>query len=227
MTKHLEIDLKAVERSLLETSTVVEEMVDLAIKALRFRQFELIDQVLEREEEINSAEVKIEEQALNFIALHQPVAVDLRRAAAVLKINNDLERIADIAVNITERAECLAPRPDFEIPSMLIEMTTLAHLMLRESLDAFGRSDVELARNVCTRDDEVDELHRQLVNELYRAMRSDSHLIDPALNYFSAARHIERVADHATNIAEDVIYLVKGEIARHRIDRHPSHKIKP
>jgi len=219
MVKQLETDLKAVERGLLQCSAVVEEMLSMAFQVLRYRRFDRIELVLAREHDINRLEVEIEEHALQFIARHQPVATDLRRVATTLKINNDLERIADMAVNITERAECLAHRPDFEMPSMLIEMTTLAHQMLRDSLDAFSRNEVVLARQVCIQDDEVDELHKQLVSELYRAMRSDTNLIEPALNFFSISRYVERVADHATNIAEDVIFLVEGEIARHKHDR--------
>jgi len=153
-----------------------------------------------------------------MLALHQPVAIDLRRVATVLKINEDLERIADLAVNIGERAHSLVLYPEFPFPDRLDEMVEVSIAMVRSALDAFVRLDVDAAREVCLRDDVVDELNRQVIEDLHNYIQINVNDFEPAMQFFSASRHIERMADHATNIAEDVIYLVDGEIARHRQD---------
>ncbi len=146
------------------------------------------------------------------------MAVDLRRTATVLKINSELERIADLAVNVAERTQSLADHPKFIIPETLQRMSKLSTAMVHDALDAFVNQDVQLARDVCRRDDQVDNYNREVIYELRDRMRASSDEIEPALHFFSAARQVERIADHATNIAEDVIYLVEGEIARHRDD---------
>jgi phosphate transport system protein len=133
----------------------------------------------------------------------------------VLKINADLERIADLAVNIAERTQGAAEYPDVDVPDKLSKMVGLATAMVRDSLDAFVELDTELARRICLRDDEVDDLNRDVIDDLYATVRANPDLVEAAMHYFSASRHVERIADHATNIAEDVIYLVEGEIARH------------
>ncbi len=150
-----------------------------------------------------------------MLALHQPVAVDLRRITAVLKINNDLERMADLAVDIAERALCLAELPYLPIPEKLQHMTDLTTVMVRRSLEAFVRRDTREARAVCRLDDDVDCCNAEIIRELIQTMRASLTMIEPGLSLFSATRHLERIADHATNIAEDVIYLVEGEIVRH------------
>ncbi len=167
--------------------------------------------------EINVREVKIEEECLKILALHQPVAVDLRRTATVLKINTELERIADLAVNIAERTISLAEHPEFEMPAKLERMFVRASDMVHDALDAFVDQDVDAAREVCRRDDEVDEYNRQVIDDLLETMRTRSDLVEAALHFFSVCRHVERIGDCATNIAEDVIYLVEGEIARHHL----------
>ena len=237
MTKHLRRDLELLEREILTLAAIVESMIDKACRALHKRDSGLATDVIEADAEIDKREVHIEEECLKILALHQPVAIDLRQTATVLKINNDLERIADLAVNISERANSLlklsdshvapsasvngdrqvAPRQKwFKPPAHLEKMETLAVLMVRDALDAFVRLDSDSAREVCRRDDEVDDLNRELIDELCAMMWEEPDKVEAALQYFSAARHIERIADHATNIAEDVTYLVEGEIARHR-----------
>ena len=216
MSKHLERDLEQLERDLLAQSAKVEEMIRMACRALCERRADVAFQLFSREPEINEREVHIEEECLKILALHQPVAVDLRRTAIVLKVNGDLERIADLAVNIAERTQVIAAHPEFEIPPALERMVVVAISMVRDALDSFVDLDVNLAREVCLRDDEVDEFNRQVIDELQVVMSERSDLINVALHFFSASRHVERIADHATNIAEDVIYLVEGEIARHR-----------
>lgn len=218
MSKHLHRDLEGLERELLAMSSMVEGMIDKACQALTKSQVDRAREVIAAEYEINDREVLIEEQCLKILALHQPVAVDLRRVATVLKINNDLERIADLAVNVAERTESLAMYPEFESPELLERMARIATAMVHSSLDAFVNLDVELARDVRQRDDDVDQYNREVIDELHRVMKSRSDQVEAATHFFSAARHVERIADHATNIAEDVIYLVDGDIARHNHD---------
>jgi phosphate transport system protein len=216
MSKHLNRDLEALEQNLLAQSSIVERMILRSSQAITELRTDLILPLLQDEDKINKGEVQIEEECLKILALHQPVAVDLRRVATVLKINGDLERIADLAVNLGERAQALMKFPRFQFPDHLDEMVEVATSMVRDSLDAFVRLDVELAHEVCLRDDQVDELNRQVIDDLQNLVMRDSAELEPAWQYFSASRHVERIADHATNIAEDVIYLVDGEIARHR-----------
>ncbi len=218
MSKHLERDLEALEREILDQSSRVEEMISKACQALLERRADLAHEVAAKELEINVREVKIEEECLKILALHQPVAVDLRRTATVLKINTELERIADLTVNIAERTISLAEHPEFEIPAKLERMFVRASDMVHDALDAFVDLDVEQAREVCRRDDEVDDFNRQVIDDLLETMRTRSDLVEAALHFFSVCRHVERIGDCATNIAEDVIYLVEGEIARHHFD---------
>jgi phosphate transport system protein len=218
MSKHLERDLESLEREILDQSSRVEEMIAKSWQALFERRLDIASEVAATEIEINVREVKIEEDCLKILALHQPVAVDLRRTATVLKINSELERIADLAVNIAERTIALAEHPEFEIPAKLERMFVRASEMVHEALDAFVDQDVDSAREVCRRDDEVDEYNRRIIDELLETMRNRSELVEPALHFFSVCRHVERIGDCATNIAEDVIYLVEGEIARHHFD---------
>lgn len=218
MSKHLERDLEALEREVLDQSSRVEEMIAKACQALLERRNDIATKVTESELEINAREVKIEEECLKILALHQPVAIDLRRTATVLKINTELERIADLTVNIAERTICLAEFPQFEIPAKLERMFVRASEMVHDALDAFVDQDVETARDICRRDDEVDDFNRQVIDDLLDVMRTRSDLVEAALHFFSVCRHVERIGDCATNIAEDVLYLVEGEIARHHFD---------
>jgi phosphate transport system protein len=206
------------EREILDQSSRVEEMIAKACQALVERHVDLAADVTAREIGINAREVKIEEECLKILALHQPVAVDLRRTATVLKINTELERIADLAVNIAERTISLAEYPQFEIPDKLERMFNRASDMVHEALDAFVDQNVDVAREVCRRDDEVDEYNRRVIDDLLEIMRSKPDQVEAALHFFSVCRHVERIGDCATNIAEDVIYLVEGEIARHHFD---------
>jgi phosphate transport system protein len=218
MSKHLERDLEALEREVLDQSSRVEEMIAKSCQALLDRRADVANEVIASEVEIDVREVKIEEECLKILALHQPVAVDLRRTATVLKINAELERIADLAVNIAERTISLTEYPQFEIPAKLERMFMRVSDMVHESLDAFVDQDVEAARAVCRRDDEIDEYNRRVIDDLLDVMRTRSDLVEAALHFFSVCRHVERIGDCATNIAEDVIYLVEGEIARHHVE---------
>jgi phosphate transport system protein len=215
MSKHLERDLDELHRDILELAGAVEEAICKAIRALQERDADLARQVIAGDDTIDQQDNRIEEECLKMLALHQPVAVDLRRITAVLKINTDLERMADLAVDIAERALRLTELPHIPIPERLQRMTDLTTCMVRQSLEAFINLDTHQARTVCRSDDEVDQYNAKIIQELIRTMCSSPDMIEPALSLFSATRHLERIADHATNIAEDVIYLVEGEIVRH------------
>src|SRR3954465_3032562 len=218
MSKHLERDLEALERDILDQSSRVEEMITKVCEALVDRRADLATEVAASELEINVREVKIEEECLKILALHQPVAVDLRRTATVLKINTELERIADLAVNIAERTISLVEYPEFELPTKLERMFRRASDMVHEALDAFVDQNVDAARQARRPDAKGAQNNPRTIDELLDTMRSHPTLIEAALHFFSVCRHVERIGDCATNIAEDVIYLVEGEIARHHLD---------
>lgn len=216
MSKHLARDLDTLQRDLLAMATSAEEAIHKAIRALQERDADLAREVIEGDSQIDEEENHVEEECLKILALHQPVAIDLRRIASALKINAELERMADLAEDIAERALQLAHLPRIPIPEKLQRMTDLTLRMVRESLDAFVNLDAQMARRVVRMDDEVDQCNREIIDELIRMMRSSPEMVDPGLSLFSATRHLERIADHATNVAEDVVYLVEGEIIRHR-----------
>ena len=219
MTKHLKRDLEGLERRLLLLAGQVEETFRRSIAALLERRVDLARRVVDGDRQIDLSEVEIEEECLKALALHQPVATDLRFIAACLKINNDLERIADLAVNIAERALSLFSRPEIvPVPARFHDFMDSAARMLRESIDAFVRGDASLARIVCAKDEGIDQTNRELIADLLRLMHEDSRSIDQALELVSVSKNIERIGDHATNIAEDVVYLVEGDIVRHRLE---------
>jgi phosphate transport system protein len=216
MSKHLERDLDNLQRDILTQAASVEEAIHRAIRSLQERDAKLAQEVIDGDSEIDEEENHVEEECLKILALHQPVAVDLRRIAAALLINVDLERMADLAEDIAERALNLARSPQFPVPDKLQLMTDLTTSMVRQSLDAFVNLDVRLARLVYRLDDEVDRYNDAIIDEIIGVMQASPDMVEPGLSMFSAIRHLERIADHATNIAEDVIYLVEGEIVRHR-----------
>jgi phosphate transport system protein len=216
MGKHLQRDLDGLQRRLLGLAASVEEAIHKAISALQGRDVGMAEEVIAGDGRIDEEENHVEEECLKILALHQPVAVDLRRIAAAMKINTDLERMADLAEDIAERAVSLAGKPPIPIPDNLQRMTDLTTTMVRQSLDAFVGLDAHQARRVCRLDDEVDRYNNLIIQEMIAAMRRDPQMVEQALSLFSATRHLERIADHATNIAEDVVYLVEGEIVRHR-----------
>jgi len=218
MSKHLERDLENLQRDILTMGTAVEEAVYKAIRALQERDAELAREVIDGDGHIDEQENHVDEECLKILALHQPVAIDLRRIAAIMLINVDLERMADLAVDIAERAVDLARPPFIPVPPELQRMTDLTILMVRESLNAFVNLDTQQARRVVRLDDEVDRLNSAIIHELVETMRQSPEHIEPGLSLFNATRHLERIADHATNIAEDVVYLAEGEIIRHRPD---------
>lgn len=216
MSKHLERDLANLQRDLMTMASSVEEAIHKAILSLQTRDEHLAQEVIDGDQQIDEDENHVEEECLKMLALHQPVAVDLRRITSALKINAELERMADLAEDIAERACHLAKLPPIPMPAKLQRMTDLTTSMVRQSLDAFVNLDVRLARTVCREDDEVDRYNSDIIDELLRTMKAAPDKIDAGISVFSAIRHLERIADHATNIAEDVVYLAQGEIIRHR-----------
>lgn len=216
MSKHLQRDLDRLQRGILTLASSVESAIHKAIRALKDRKVVVAREVIEGDSQIDSEENQIEEECLKLLALHQPVAVDLRRIAAALKINTELERMADLAEDIAERALHLAELPPITMPANLQRMTDLTTTMVRQSLDAFVNLDAKQARLVCRLDDEVDRYNVAIIAELIATMKKSPDMVEPGISLFSATRHLERIADHATNVAEDVVYLVEGEIIRHR-----------
>jgi len=216
MSKHLQRDLDRLNHDLLSVSAMVEEMIDKATQAFTARRHELADEVVNSDNIVDSEEVRVEEECLKILALHQPVAVDLRRIATVLKVNADLERIADLAVSIAQRAQAMDEFPAFPVPTASAKMVAMATQMVRSAMDAFVNMDNAAARRIISMDSTVDQLNREIIDELQALMQKRPELVPAAVHCFSGVRHIERIADHATNIAEDVIYLVEGDIVRHR-----------
>jgi phosphate transport system protein len=216
MSRHFLDDLERLKREILDMGAMVESAVSKALTALLERRPELAEEVIASDSELDEKEVIIEVEATKMLALHQPVASDLRFLITVLKVNNDLERAGDLAANIAERALYLSVRPPIAVPSLLQRLADCSREMLRESLDAFVNLDTDLARSVRARDDEVDEFNRQMFRELERLMRQDPDTIERAIQVLSCSRHMERIADLATNVAEDVVYMVEGAVIRHR-----------
>ncbi|MCO8120764.1 phosphate signaling complex protein PhoU [Stieleria sp. TO1_6] len=216
MSKLLERELESLREQLVEQFTVVEQMIQLAVRSLVQRRPDLADRVVESDAGVDATDVKIEEECLKLLALHQPVAGDMRQLIAVIKINGELERMADTACNIAERAKALASFPLFRVPEELSEMVDATIGMVRRALDSFVNSDSRMAVDVIKMDDLVDTLNRVIIDQLQELMKRDNDLIEPAVHCFSASRHLERIADLAENLAEEVIYLVEGEIVRHK-----------
>lgn len=197
----------------------VEKMINLTGEALCNQKTELVDEIIQSDFAVDEREVEIEEDCLKILALYQCVAADLRRLTTVLKINADLERIADLACNIASRARCVHEYAYFPIPDDLPEMLSKTCLMVRMALDSFVNSDMALANEVIQLDFSVDNLLLSVLDELRELMKQDVKIIEPALHCFTAARQLERIADHAENIAEDMIYYIDGEIVRHRVNK--------
>jgi phosphate transport system protein len=219
MSLHLHRDLEKLKKDILTMGAMVESAVRKSIAALHEHRTSLAQEVIDGDERIDRWENDVEEQCLKILALHQPVAEDLRFIAAVIKMNSDLERMGDLAVNIAEQALFLASEPPLPVPATLTAMSEAAMRMARESLDAFVNRNTSAARAICAQDDEVDQYNRDIIVELKRLMEADPGTIGGRMRLFSVSRQLERIADHATNIAEDVVYLVEGEIIRHRSER--------
>jgi phosphate transport system protein len=210
-------DIDKLKKRVAELAALVEERFSMAIRAIEVNDPWMAGQVIAGDIVIDHEEVDIEEECLKILALHQPVADDLRFLVAVLKMNNDLERIGDLAVNIAQHAEMIASQDQrMAIPFEYFTMAQKAQSMLRKSLDALVNQDANLAYEVCKTDDEVDGLKKDLQLLFAKEVVTKVTETAPLINLFLISRHLERIADHATNIAEDVIYMVTGQIPRHK-----------
>jgi phosphate transport system protein len=211
----MERELDKLKKRFLLFGGRVEAILNRAVGAAVERDVLAARRVIEEDRELDVLEVDLEEECLKLLALHQPVAVDLRFIVAVLKINNDLERVGDQAVNIAEHALYLADRPLLGFPFDFATMATKAQTMLRQGLDALVSQSAAAAQRVRDADDEIDAIHEQMYETVERRMREDPENLDSYIHFIGLSRCLERVADLATNVAEDVIYLVEGEIVRH------------
>jgi len=215
VVRHFQEELDTLKERLLAMGGLAEERVRESVRALMDRDAELLDAVLAGDEPINELHIDVDDRCFKLLALHQPMAADLRIIVAAVKINTDLERVGDLAVNIAQAGKRYlqhAPvKPLIDIP----RMGELAQRMLRDALDAFVRRDLALAEAVLKADDEVDALKTQIFRELLTYMLQDPATIEPALDLILVSRHLERIGDHATNIAEDVIFMVSARDVRH------------
>ena len=216
--RHFIEELEELQGRLLEMGTLVESAIHTSILALTERSEEQAQQVLGNEDRINHLEIEIDELAVRLLALQQPMAKDLRFLTAAIKINTDLERMGDLAVNIVERAIALMNRPPVRPLIDIPQMARTVESMVRKSLDAFVKREPELARNVLLSDDTVDRLRDSIHSELISFMQEEPDAVPQALDLILVARHLERIADHATNIAEDTLFLVKGVDVRHHLE---------
>ena len=218
MKRHLQVELEKLKKQILLMAGMAEQSVQNAAKALKARDLELAQRIIDGDQAMNELEVEIEEECLKILALHQPVAVDLRFIVAVIKINNDLERVGDMAVNIAERVLVVATKPPVSFSFNFDEMASKVEVMLKLSLDSLVNLDVDMAYRVLLMDDEVDGLKIRCYDLVKDALRNEPDRANSLINLFLVSRHLERIADHATNIAEDVIYMVEGEIHRHKLE---------
>jgi phosphate transport system protein len=216
MAKHLQNELNKLKLQLLSLGAAVEESVQKAVKSVATRDINLAKEILESDEIIDKLEVEVEEEALKILALYQPVANDLRMVVAILKINNDLERIGDLSVNIAEQAYYVGQHKNLQLPFDFQTMAEKTAQMLKKSLDSLVKYDANLAYEVCYADDEVDKIHRSLYPILYSEVKREPNNIEIMIRFLSISRNVERIADYTTNIAEDVIYMINGSIVRHQ-----------
>ena len=216
MTKHFQNELEKLKKKILYLAAKVEKNLQMAVRSFTDKDLNMANEVINSDPDIDSLEVEVEEECLKILALHQPVAADLRYIIAVLKINNDLERIADMAVNIAERSKTLTYNSGPLIPFDLQSMLEIAVKMVRDSVDALVKNSTELARQVCIDDDAIDDRHREVYKLAQEAIRKNPEYAEYYVSLISVSRNLERIADHSTNIAEDVIYMIEGEIVRHQ-----------
>ena len=213
--RHLDEELAELKTKLVNMASLAEDQIDKALAALVKRDSALACRVIEQDHKVNALDVEIDEDCIRLLALHQPAARDLRLVTTGMKISTELERISDLAENVCERTIELNEEPQLKPYIDIPRMGNLARIMVKESIDAFVKDDSALARKVLAHDDLVDELMEQIFRELLSFMIEDPHTISRAIRLSFIAKYIERVADHATNIAELVVYLVEGKIIRH------------
>lgn len=218
MQRHFDEDLKTLKERLLRMGSLAEEMIQKAVKALQERDSKLPEQVFKLEEEVNQLHVEVDDRSIKLLALHQPMAVDLRFITAAMKINTDLERIADQAVNVAETCyyHLFKETPVPQI-GMLAGMGEISQKMLKDALDAFSKRDVALAKSVLGQDEEEDELKKKALNELIDLIKKEPDHSKQFVDLILISRNMERIGDHCTNIAEDVIFMVAGQDVRHHL----------
>lgn len=216
MERHFDEDLRQLKERLLRMGAIAEEMIQKAVKALYERRDALTAEVFDLETQVNQLHIEIDDRCLKLIALHQPMAVDLRLIAAAMKINTDLERIADQAVNVSQTCHyhLLKETPVPEV-ALLTRMAEISQKMLRDSLDAFARQDVDLAKSVLAQDEEEDQLKARALTQLIERLKKDPERSSQYVDLILLSRNMERIGDHATNVAEDVIFMVQGKDIRH------------
>ena len=215
MSIHYHRELERLRKSVLAEGARVEDMLVRAIRALMERDLALAEDTMSRDNDIDRMEIDVEEDCLKILALHQPVAQDLRFIVTVLKMNNDLERMADIAANIAKRARYLAKREPLGWPEEIEALAINTKAMVKQSLDSLIQSDVELAREVCAADATVNRQKSRIIEQIRERMKAEPQNIETLLKMIDVPRHLERIADLSTNIAEDVAYMVEGRIIRH------------
>jgi phosphate transport system protein len=217
---HFQEELEALQSRLLEMGGLAEERVRACIDALESRDLTVVAQVMGGDEPINQLHIEIDNRCFRLLALYQPMATDLRAIVSAVKINTDLERVGDLAVNIAEAAQRYATHPPVKKLIDIPTMGTIAQTMLRDALDAFVRRDTALAHAVLNADDQLDALKTQVFRDLLTYMIKDPATVEPALDLILISRHLERIGDHATNIAEDVIFMVSAQDVRHHPPAH-------
>ena len=215
VVRHFQEELEQLKGRLLEMGGLAEEHVRLAVKGLVDRDRDLIDRVMVSDGAVNALHIEIDQRCFTLLALYQPMAVDLRAIVAAVKINTDLERVGDLAINIVEAARQYVQHPPVKKLIDIPRMATIAQTMLRDALDSFVRRDTDLAQRVLNEDDKLDALKTQIFRELITYMLQTPATIEPALDLILISRHLERIGDHATNIAEDVIFMVSAKDVRH------------
>ena len=219
--RHFQSELEQLKARLLEMGGLAEEQVRLAVRGLVERDRALIDRVIGGDAPLNALHIEVDNRCFTLLALYQPMAVDLRAIVAAVKINTDLERVGDLAINIAEAARQYAAHPPVKKLIDIPRMAAIAQGMLRDALDAFVRRDTILAQHVLNEDDALDALKTQIFRELLTYMLQDPHTIEPALDLILISRHLERIGDHATNVAEDVIFMVSARDVRHHAGESP------
>ena len=220
MERHFERELSALTANVIAMGGLVDEQIQSGFQALFNGDSELAEEVIARDREVDAFDTRIDEQCLGIFALTQPVAIDLRLLMSALKMNNQLERIGDIAVNVAQRVAALVGYQDLIGRTRLSEMAQISRIMVRDSLDSFIQHDASIATRVLDSDDVVDDLNRGIFRALVKEMQDYHDLIAPAAHLLILSRHIERLADHATNIAEDVIFLVEARLVKHNATDH-------
>ena len=229
--RHFDEELADLKTKLLRMAAQTEDQIDQALTALVTRDSALARVVIERDHQINALDVEIDEESIRLLALHQPAARDLRLVTTAMKIATELERISDLSENVSERVIELNEEPQLKPYIDIPMMGNMARTMVKHSIDAFVRDDAQLARKVLADDDYVDDLMEQLFRELLSYMLEDTRTISRAIRLSFIAKYLERMADHATNIAELVVYLVEGKIIRHTTPsappKEPLHKVEP